>query len=187
MMLRQVISGGQVGVDQIALRVAYDLGIKTGGHIPDGFVTSKGKQPQLGLVYGLEELGKPELNPIAAYIMRSKKNVDHSDATLAFRFHMSPGTDQTIGYCVTGKWNEKNSKIPSNINERDSSTFHKPIYVVSVISYENMDQTRDTIVRFLSHHKVKKLNVAGHRELEGNQAILIELLLYKVFCKCKEL
>jgi len=37
------------------------------------------------------------------YVMRSMRNVDDSDATIAFRLEPSIGTDKTLGYCLTKK------------------------------------------------------------------------------------
>jgi hypothetical protein len=186
-MFRKIISGGQVGVDQIALRVAHDMDIETGGHIPDNFVTSRGRQPMLGALYGLKELGKPELNIADAYAIRTKLNVDNSDATLAFLFHNRSGTDLTIKYCMDGKWNST-SRGPF-VNKLDMSQYYRPVFVVTLeqLSDTLMNRTRDSIVSVLSHHKVKTLNVAGHRELDDGQALRIELLLYKILNKMKVL
>jgi hypothetical protein len=185
----QIISGGQTGVDQIALRVAYDIGLRTGGHIPDGFVTTNGKEPFLGLLYGLTELGTPNLSLAKAYVQRSKLNVDCTDATLAFSFYPSKGTDATIRYCVSGSW-----ESPKKYGERSNKGFpewnghvlkknYRPVYVVrgdQVCDVNAVDRTTEELVNFLSTHKVKKLNVAGHRSLDTKHCIQVEQLLRQV-------
>ena len=185
----KVISGGQTGVDQLAIEVAYIVGLKTGGYAPDGFMTTKGKNPKLGSFYGLEELGNPKLKIGQQYVERSKKNVDISDATLAFRFHDSPGTNQTIAYCMTGNWNSKLSHLPSEIKEEKHEKFHRPVFVVDdekLLSDKNREHTRNCIIGFLQKYKVKTLNVAGHRDLERDVERDLELLLYRVFCQIKD-
>ena len=51
----QIISGGQTGADQGALRAALDLGISTGGVAPKGYKTETGPHQVLPYVYGLPE------------------------------------------------------------------------------------------------------------------------------------
>ena len=53
-MLKRVISGGQTGVEQVALRAAKALGIETGGWAPIGWKTEEGESAWLGAEYGLE-------------------------------------------------------------------------------------------------------------------------------------
>lgn len=47
MTLTKIISGGQTGVDQAALRAARDLGITTSGTAPLGWITEDGPAPWL--------------------------------------------------------------------------------------------------------------------------------------------
>lgn len=54
--LDRVISGGQSGVDQAALRAARAAGIPTGGSMPRGFLTEDGPRPDFAELYGLVEL-----------------------------------------------------------------------------------------------------------------------------------
>lgn len=74
--LRKVISGGQNGVDQAALRAARGMGLETGGWAPRGFLTLDGPHPSLGADYGLVEHESPDYPP------RTRENVLRSDATL---------------------------------------------------------------------------------------------------------
>jgi hypothetical protein len=52
-MLERVISGGQTGVDQAALRVAKAIGLATGGWAPLGWETEDGPASWLA-GYGLD-------------------------------------------------------------------------------------------------------------------------------------
>jgi Circularly permutated YpsA SLOG family len=76
-MLDRVISGGQTGADQAALRAARSVGIPTGGWAPLGWLTEDGPAPWLA-GFGLVECPEP------GYPARSRANVRDSDATLWF-------------------------------------------------------------------------------------------------------
>jgi hypothetical protein len=160
--LRKIISGGQTGADYAALKVARKLGLSTGGWTPPKFMTEAGKNPKLGKKYSLQELSCRSTTPLyVSYIQRSKKNVDDSDATLVFRIRASPGTDKTIGYCLTGKWQTASS----------SEKHYRPVLVITdavlLVNFENEEVKRrdaDAVRAFLIEHNVKTLNVAGHRQ-----------------------
>lgn len=72
-MVKKIISGGQVGVDQAALDAAIKLGIPHGGWIQKGRKTQSGKLPDK---YQLQEM------PTASYKERIEQNVIDSDGTL---------------------------------------------------------------------------------------------------------
>ena len=106
--LTKIISGGQTGADIAGLKAAKRLGLATGGTAPPHFGTSKGSQEGLLKSFGLNAI------PLttsweSAYCSRSMLNVDNADATVAFRVKASPGTDKTIGYCVTKRWQNSGS------------------------------------------------------------------------------
>lgn len=167
--LTKIISGGQSGADQAALKAAQQLGLSTGGWAPRGFRTSLGPNPELGTKYFLQELVQDEKVPLVAdYVTRSKKNVDESDATVAFRLHFSVGTDKTIGYCVTRKWTTVYDRFAFS---RGFIKVHRPVLIIT--DAISLEKHRDEVVRqrdaqrlreFLIEHNVKTLNVAGHRE-----------------------
>ena len=69
-----VISGGQTGVDQAAIRVARSLGLATGGNAAKGWATEAGPVPWLA-DYGLVDCG-------LGYSARTRLNVDAAHATL---------------------------------------------------------------------------------------------------------
>ena len=82
-LLKKVISGGQTGVDQAALRAAADHGLETGGWCPPGCRSEDGPIPA---IFGLCETPQ-EVSPGAERIPRSQRtlwNVRDSDATLVF-------------------------------------------------------------------------------------------------------
>ena len=45
-MLVQINSGGQTGADQAAWRVAKAFGVRSGGRMPNGFLTADGPGPE---------------------------------------------------------------------------------------------------------------------------------------------
>jgi hypothetical protein len=91
-MLTKVISRGQTGADQTALRAAKAAGIPTGGWAPKGWMTEKG--PALWLAdFGLVEC--PEIG----YPPRTRLNVRDSDATLFFGDSNSAGGIATLDAC----------------------------------------------------------------------------------------
>lgn len=167
--LKKIISGGQTGADQAALRAAQHVGLSTGGWAPRGFFTSNGPDPTLGTKYCLQEIELDAKTPrVADYVARSKKNVDDSDATLAFRLRFSAGTDKTIGYCVTRKWTTIYDRFAFSRGLIDQ---HRPVLVLS--HAVSLDKHQNEIVRqrdikelreFLIEHNVQTLNVAGHRD-----------------------
>jgi hypothetical protein len=80
-MLRRVISGGQTGVDQAALRAALALGIAIGGWCPPGRISEAGVIPERFPLIETPE----ERSPAAPGIPRSQRtewNVRDSDGTL---------------------------------------------------------------------------------------------------------
>lgn len=150
--LKKIISGGQTGADRAGLEAAKELGLETGGTAPPNFFTTKGKDPMLGSVFGLKQMKSTGV--LARDLTeRTKKNVDDSDATIAFRLYESPGTDKTIGYCKTGRWTSKT----------DSLTLHRPVLIITSLSEKKKGRNIERIQKFIKKNNVKILNVAGHR------------------------
>ena len=175
--LEKVISGGQTGADQAALEAAEKVGLKTGGVAPQNFITSQGRQPDLGSRFGLKDtvpVNNSSYGLIQAYITRSMLNVDHSDATIAIRTKRSKGTDQTIRYCHTGKWGHRGPGIKN----------YKPCLVISdlQIPFDSNHSSVKAIITFIREHKVTILNIAGHRNDQSSglsqfQDLVKELLI----------
>ncbi len=140
-----VISGGQTGVDRIALEVAQELGIETGGTAAKGFETENGPDASLRDIFHLKECSSEH------YPIRSQRNVDDADAVLVFRLFSSPGTDRTIGYAHTKRW---------CVRTISNDQGYRPVLVISSLDASEMVPV---IYDFLIRHDVKVLNVAGHR------------------------
>lgn len=150
-MIEKVISGGQIGADQAGLAAAYHLKIPTGGWAPKGFQTSKGKASYLlEKRYGLKEVETPGAG---GYIERSKRNVDESDGTIAFKVSSSVGTDKTIGYCKTRIW-----KVLVNESQ---PTEYKPILIFSLD--ESEEDNLSAFKTFILSNSIKTLNICGQR------------------------
>jgi hypothetical protein len=80
----KVISGGQTGVDQAALRAARAAGLEIGGWCPPGRVCESGRiPPDFPLVETPEE--RSPKAPDIARSLRTEWNVRDSDATLILR------------------------------------------------------------------------------------------------------
>jgi hypothetical protein len=94
--LRKVISGGQTGVDQAALRAARDCGLDIGGWCPPGRVCESGAIPA---EFPLHETPQ-ERSPGAPDVPRSQRtewNVRDSDGVLVIgRAGDDPGTKWAI-------------------------------------------------------------------------------------------
>jgi hypothetical protein len=90
--ISKLITGGQTGADQAALRAARAAGIPTGGWAPLGWETEDGPAPWLE-GFGLVECDEP------GYPARTEANVTAADATLWFGDPHSPGGKLTLGTC----------------------------------------------------------------------------------------
>jgi hypothetical protein len=87
-MLRQIVSGGQTGVDRAALDAARTLGLRCGGWCP------RGRRADDGRIAGHYPLRE---TPSTRYIQRTEWNVRDSDATLIVaRGALSGGTLKTL-------------------------------------------------------------------------------------------
>lgn len=162
-----IISGGQTGADRAALEVAQLLGIRTGGLAPPGFMTSAGKDPELKYKFSLSEMHFDlGITMNVAYVLRSKSNVNASDATLVFRLYPSPSTDKTIGYCLTRQW-----KTVALESIDDDAHVHRPVLIISDsvqnspdISAKIREEDKQRLCAFILRHNVKTLNVTGHHQ-----------------------
>ncbi len=84
----KVISGGQAGVDQVALRIArshkqeladtHPGQIETGGWMPKGWWTTEGARPDFAKLYGMREC------PVEGYPARTMMNAREGHITVWF-------------------------------------------------------------------------------------------------------
>lgn len=88
----KIISGGQTGADTGALLAAVDLGIKTGGWAPKGWITEKGPNPELRK-FKLVQHSSPNYPP------RTRMNITDADLTVIFGDIFTPGSKLAISVC----------------------------------------------------------------------------------------
>ena len=91
LMLRRIISGGQIGADQGGLRAGKELGLETSGWVPKGCRTLDGPAPWLVTEFGCYE------HESSSYPPRTYENVRLSSGTVRFAFNFeSPGEKCTL-------------------------------------------------------------------------------------------
>ena len=202
--LEKVVSSGQTGADKAALVAAKEFGLKTGGWAVRGYITSKGVDMDLRN-FGLMELPGSNFTGKTLsymYVCRSIKNAEDSSATLAFLFKNTPGTRNTIGYCVHGRWNApfSYSKMALVHGVRYSEEHMRPVMVIR--RSVNLDdpgrmyhfaEDARAVKFFLEKYKVKTLNVCGNREMTQTKefekavgAFLFYLFTHLGFSKSKK-
>ncbi len=139
--LTRVISGGQTGVDQAALRAARDCGLEIGGWCPPGRICESGLIPP---EFPLVETER-ERSPDALGVPRSQRtewNVRDSDGTLVITAG-EPVTDGGTNWaiqCATG--------------------YEKPLLVCQV---DDLDAVR-TIQQWIAAVRIETLSVGGPSE-----------------------
>ena len=130
----KIVSGGQTGVDRAALDAAKELGIETGGWVPEGRRAEDGKIP--------EEYTTLVECDSANYATRTALNVRDSDGTMI----ISRGE-------LTG-----GSLLTFQIAERHG----RPVLHVDVGS-NSLDEAADSVEEWLAGFECRVLNVAGPR------------------------
>lgn len=165
--ITKIISGMQSGADIAGLYAAESLGIPTGGSGTKGHRSEAGKtlKERLDLAkrFNIEEgksTGFPE---------RTMNNVDNANATIAFRTQRSPGTDKTIGYAQSGKWQVGNSK------EGIYNDGHRPVLV---LNSNNSSAKNIKLIKDFIKQNPGVVNIAGSREasVPGSQKQIQKLL-----------
>lgn len=153
-----MISGGQTGVDQAALRAAQDRGLDCGGWCPPGRECESGTIPERFPLQETPQGRSPEA-PGVPRSQRTEWNVRDSDATLILRPLLSedPGTDWTA---------------------RCAARFGRPLLVLD----PGDPNAASAIRRWLSALEVRTLNVAGPSEGSvPGIGDLVSALLVEVF------
>ena len=98
-MIGKVISGGQTGVDQAALRAAKACNIPTGGWAPKGFRTEDGPAQWLA-EFGLQE------HASADYRVRTRANIREAGLTLILitrESELARGTALTLQFAQVSR------------------------------------------------------------------------------------
>jgi hypothetical protein len=143
-MIGKIISGGQTGVDQAALRAAQACGIPTGGWAPKGWRTEDG--PALWLAdFGLQE------HASADYPDRTRANVGDASLTLIL---ISRESELARGTALT-------------LRVAQASRSHGIDHYVSVMSQPGaVERCRDAL-KWFTDAGDSVVNVAGPRESES--------------------
>jgi hypothetical protein len=108
-----IVSGGQTGADTGALNAARELGLSISGFANQGFRTEKGPKPELASL-GLRENDRP------SYASTDRKNVDLSDALIAFRYSIprtGRGTECTVHYARTRSYEHVTLSPPASTTD----------------------------------------------------------------------
>ena len=157
-MLDKIISGGQIGGDQVSVMVAAEFGLKTGGIMPEGWRTESVPNPEFGLKYGLREGTSPE------YPIRTEANVRNSDGTLRIALKMnSKGMRSTLSAIMKHR---------------------RPYFDVDLKLYEKDAEFFDKLKTWIDSSNIKTLNMAGDEETkENNISHTTRLFVNKLFKK----
>ena len=143
-MIGKIISGGQTGVDQAALRAAKACGIPTGGWAPKSWRTEDGPAPWLA------DLGLQE-HASADYPDRTRANVGDAGLTLIL---VTRDSDLARGTALTLRVAQANKARGID-------------HYVAVMSYPGVvERCRDALTWF-ANVGVRDVNVAGPRESES--------------------
>lgn len=127
----KIISGGQTGADRAALDFALANNLPFGGWCPKGRKAEDGK---IADFYPLIEMENED------YILRTKKNVLESDATIIlFLDKPDEGTINTKDFCID---------------------FNKPVLCIKLT--KGLDYK--SIINWIKSNDIKILNIAGPRE-----------------------
>ncbi len=141
--IKEIVSGGQTGVDRAALDIAIELKITHSGWCPyerraeDGIISTK---------YNLKEAPKPTLeesiDPDAIYKKRTELNARDSDGTLII---------------------VKDAPIGGTLYTIEMAEKHKRPYLI----FNLLDNTKVTdVANWIIKNDIHKLNVAGPRALQ---------------------
>jgi hypothetical protein len=137
-----IISGGQTGVDQAALRAAQDSGLAHGGWCPPGRASEVGVIPARFVLLETPQ-EKSAAAPDSPRSLRTEWNVRDSDATLVLRRSRSAADDPGTEWAL-----------------RCARRYQRPVLICDPSDAEMRDPIREWIRR----GEIKVLNVAGPSE-----------------------
>jgi Circularly permutated YpsA SLOG family len=142
LLLRKVISGGQTGVDQAALRAAHGCGVAIGGWCPPARACDDGTVPE---VFPLQETPADSSSerPALPRSQRTEWNVRDSDATLV----LWPGVLRE--YDAGTRWTAE-----------CAARFKKPLLTSDPTNPEEVTRVRE----WTSLNGTNVLNIAGPSE-----------------------
>ena len=160
--LVKVMSGGQPGVERIALEVAKEIGITTGGWAPPRFITRDGVDYTLRTMFNLSDMITPRASFNMSLLMQKLRNVEFASATVMI-----------------------------DIGERESrniiNRFEDDAFLVVLDSTREF--TAVDMIAFIMVNRVVCLNILGSRKTLVTQAYKdrIRALLRNVFATVKHL
>ena len=129
----KVISGFQIGADQIGLRVAKAAKIPTGGTAPPRFMTTHGPNPKLAAKYGvIEGAADPRIYP-----KRTLANVQNADGTLI----------------VANNWSSAGTKLTQRYIKQEG----KPSLLSTQI------KSPQDVIDWIIKNDIYTINIAGNR------------------------
>lgn len=140
--LRRIISGGQVGVDQAALYSAKEKGYRTGGTMPRSFETLNGRNPRLARMFNLQE------SNYSGYPARTKQNIQNSDGTLI----VVTTNPESSGMKLTRKLCEEEGKPFFEVDISDED----------LMTIANLTRGEDNFIQWLKANSIETLNIAGN-------------------------
>ena len=171
----KILSTGGAGAAIGALRAAKRLGLQTGGAVPYDWADEEALRE-----YGLVRMAPPNEHVPRAekFALRSKANVDESDATLAFRPQPCVDVDKTIGYAWRGRWFYPRClrRAKNNVGIHDPPIVHdsRPVMILDRTAWFDYDVER--IRAWLVENRVCVLNVCGPSTEQ------YECLAFQVLC-----
>lgn len=171
----EIWSGGQNGIDMLALNAAHNAGFKTGGFIPADAKTITGV---------LSETDIEKFNLVKdtskSYASRTKKNISETDATVVFGDITSPGTKLTVDTATKlGKPLLVNPKSSNELKKFISKHSVKKLNVAG--NRKPTKETSDNALSVLTGLTPKKTTNLAAKELRMSniKATLAELLTEK--------
>lgn len=156
--LNKVISGGQTGVDQAALRAARDCGLEMGGWCPPGRMCEAGVIPAEFPLKETEQDRSVDA-PDVARSQRTEWNVRDSDGTLVLAEGGNPPSHR---YGVAGRdaAAEEASDPGTEWAMRCANRYGRPLLVCDVSDPD----AKQKVQEWLERNRIEVLSVGGPAE-----------------------